>query len=77
MLTLKYTYYDNGLFTCLYMGSELEFINYSIPVGSDVSVVWVNPLILEAHLTKILGCFVDFTFETRMFVILLSLIAGN
>jgi len=77
MLTFKYTYYDNGIFTFLYMESELEFINYSISVGSDVSVVWLNPLILEAHLTKILGCFVDFTFAARAFVILLSLIAGN
>ena len=59
------------------MGLELEFINYSIPVGNDVFVVWLNPLILDAHLTKILGCFVDFNFETRAFVILLLLIAGN
>ena len=60
-----------------FMESELEFINYNFPGGSDVSLVWLNLLILEAHLTKLLGCFVDFTSEIRAFVILLSLIAGN
>jgi hypothetical protein len=59
------------------MGTELEIINYSIPVGSDVFLVWLNLLILERHLTKAVGCFVDFTSEIRTFVILLSLIAGN
>jgi len=42
-------YHDNGLFTWLYMGSELGFINYSIPLESDVSLVWLNPSILERH----------------------------
>jgi hypothetical protein len=76
MLTFTYIYYDNGLLNWSYMGSELEFVNYSIPVGSDVSLVWLNLPILERHLTKTVGCFVDSTSEIRAFVILLPLIAG-
>ena len=56
---------------------KLEFINYSIPVGSDVSLFWLNLPILERHLTKTVGCFVDFTSEIRAFAFLLSLITGN
>jgi hypothetical protein len=61
----------------LNMGSELEFINCNISLGSDVPMFWLNLPIIETHLTKIVGCFVDFTSEIREFVILLSLIAGN
>jgi hypothetical protein len=59
------------------MGSELEYINYSIPVGSDVCLVWLNLPILDRYLAKTVGCFVDLTSEIRAFVILLSLNAGN
>ena len=72
MFTFRYIFYDKGLFTWLYMGSELKFINYRVPVGSNVSLVWLNLPILEGHLTKTFGCFVDFTSEIRALVILLS-----
>jgi hypothetical protein len=58
-------------------GQSLNFISYSILVGSDVSLVWQNLPFLETYLTKIPVCSVDFTSEIRAFVILLSLIAGN
>jgi hypothetical protein len=61
----------------LNMVSEHEFINCNIPLGSYIPLVWLNLPVIETHLTKIVGCFVDFTSEIRAFVMLLSLIAGN
>jgi hypothetical protein len=72
MFTFRYVFYDNGLFIWLYMWSELGFVIYRAPVRSDVSLVWLNLPVLERYLTKIVGCFADFTSEISAFVTLLS-----